>query len=147
MKLIPSPALLSAFILASGMAHSETVLSVLLDGNAETISMLDALTAAYTAKNPDVTFELENRPGGADGDNMVKTRLATGEAGDIIQYNSGSLFQALNPNQTLADLTDLAGQANVIDSFKSVVTAPDGTVHGVPFGAAMGGGIYYNRKI
>jgi raffinose/stachyose/melibiose transport system substrate-binding protein len=147
MKLIPSPALLSAFILASGMAHSETVLSVLLDGNAETISMLDALTAAYTAKNPDVTFELENRPGGADGDNMVKTRLATGEAGDIIQYNSGSLFQALNPNQTLADLTDLAGQANVIDSFKSVVTAPDGTVRGVPFGAAMGGGIYYNRKI
>jgi raffinose/stachyose/melibiose transport system substrate-binding protein len=147
MKLVPSPALLSAFILASGMANAETVLSVLLDGGSETISMMDALTAAYTAKNPDVTFELENRPGGADGDNMVKTRLATGEAGDIIQYNSGSLFQALKPAETLTDLTDIAGQANVIDSFKPVVTAPDGTVRGIPFGAAMGGGIYYNRKI
>jgi tripartite-type tricarboxylate transporter receptor subunit TctC len=35
----------------------------------------------------------------------------------------------------------------VLDSFKQVVTAPDGTVRGVPFGAAMGGGIFYNRKI
>jgi raffinose/stachyose/melibiose transport system substrate-binding protein len=108
---------------------------------------MEALTAAYTALHPDVTFEIENRPGGADGDNLVKTRLATGEAGDILQYNSGSLFQALNPIDQLADLTDIPGQANVIDSFKPVVTASDGTVRGVPFGAAMGGGIYYNRKI
>ena len=35
----------------------------------------------------------------------------------------------------------------MIDSFKPVVTAPDGTVRGVPFGSAMGGGIYYNKKI
>ena len=87
---------------------------------------------------------MENRPGGADGDNLVKTRRATGEGGDIIQYNSGSLFHALKPVDTLVDLTSLPGQANVLDSFKSVVTAPDGTVRGVPFGAAMGGGIYYN---
>lgn len=147
MKLIPSAALLSAFTLVAGLAQADTVLSVTLDGNAETITMMDALVAAYTAMHPDVTFELENRPGGADGDNLVKTRLATGEAGDILQYNSGSLFQALNPTETLADLSDLAGQANILDSFKSVVTATDGTVRGVPFGAAMGGGIYYNRPI
>lgn len=51
--------------------------------------MMDAPTAAYTAANPDVTFEVENRPGGAEGDTLVRTRLATGEAGDILQYNSG----------------------------------------------------------
>jgi raffinose/stachyose/melibiose transport system substrate-binding protein len=147
MKLIPSAALLAAFALVAGIAKAETVLSVTLDGNAETIAAMEALTAAYTALHPDVTFEIENRPGGADGDNLVKTRLATGEAGDILQYNSGSLFQALNPIDQLADLTDIPGQANVIDSFKPVVTASDGTVRGVPFGAAMGGGIYYNRKI
>ncbi len=142
-----SAALAGAIILAAGMGQAETVLSVTIDGNQETISAFEALTAAYTAAHPDVTFEVENRPGGAEGDNLVKTRLATGEAGDILQYNSGSLFQALNPTETLADLTDIAGQANVLDSFKSVVTATDGTVRGIPFGAAMGGGIYYNRPI
>lgn len=147
MRLIPSAALLSAFSLVAGWAQAETTLSVTIDGNTETVAAMAALTAAYTAAHPDVTFEIENRPGGAEGDNLVKTRLATGEAGDILQYNSGSLFQALNPTATLADLSGLAGQANVLDSFKSVVTASDGTVRGVPFGPAMGGGIYYNRPI
>lgn len=142
-----SAALAGAIILAAGMSQAETTLNLLLDGNADTIAMMEALTAAYTTANPDVTFELENRPGGSEGDNMVKTRLSTGEAGDIIQYNSGSLFQALKPQESLADLSDIPGQANVIDSFKPVVTAPDGTVRGIPFGAAMGGGIYYNRKL
>lgn len=146
-KLLSTTAFLSAFVFASTMAEAATVLSITTDGNAETVAAMEALTKAYTAKNPDITFEIENRPGGADGDNLVKTRLATGEGGDIIQYNSGSLFQALKPSENLVDLTGLSSQANVLDSFKSVVTAPDGTVRGVPFGAAMGGGIYYNRKI
>ncbi len=145
MRHYPSAALLAAFALSAGFAHAETVLSVTTDGNAETVAAMEALTAAYTASHPDITFEIENRPGGADGDNLVKTRLATGEAGDILQYNSGSLFQALKPVDTLVDLSDIQG--SVIDSFKSVVTAPDGTIRGVPFGPAMGGGIYYNKKI
>jgi raffinose/stachyose/melibiose transport system substrate-binding protein len=66
---------------------------------------------------------------------------------DIFDYNSGSLFQALKPEVSLADLTDIAGQANVIDSFKPVVTSTDGKVRGIPFGPAMGGGIYYSKKI
>ncbi len=146
-KLTHSFALATAIALLSGMADAEVQLSILLDGNAETIAAMEALTAAYSTANPDVTFEIENRPGGAEGDNLVKTRLATGEAGDILQYNSGSLFQALNPAETLTDLTALPGQANVVESFKSVVTAADGTVRGVPFGPAMGGGIYYNKKV
>ena len=145
MRLIPSAALLTAFATVAGLAQADTVLSVTTDGNQDTITMMDALTAAYTAAHPDVTFEIENRPGGSEGDNLVKTRLATGEAGDILQYNSGSLFQALNPTENLADLSDIQG--DVIDSFKAVVTAKDGTVRGVPFGSAMGGGIYYNKKI
>ncbi len=146
-KLTHSFALASAIALLSGMADAEVTLSVQSDGNPETVAAIAALTAAYTAAHPDVTFEIENRPGGAEGDNLVKTRLATGEAGDIMQYNSGSLFQALNPAETLLDLTAIPGQANVVESFKTVVTSPDGAVRGVPFGAAMGGGIYYNRKI
>jgi raffinose/stachyose/melibiose transport system substrate-binding protein len=126
-------------------SFAETTLSISSDGNAETIAALDALTKAFMTANPDVKFELENRPGGAEGDNLVKTRLSTGEMTDIFQYNSGSLFQALNPTQNLADLSDIQG--GVVDSFKPVVTSTDGMVRGVPFGAAMGGGIYYNKKI
>jgi raffinose/stachyose/melibiose transport system substrate-binding protein len=126
-------------------AWAETKLTISSDGNEETTKALDALTKAYTAANADFTFELETRPGGAEGDNLVKTRLSTGEMTDIFQYNSGSLFQALNPEKNLADLSDIQG--GVVDSFKPVVTSTDGKVRGVPFGAAMGGGIYYNKKI
>jgi raffinose/stachyose/melibiose transport system substrate-binding protein len=126
-------------------SFAETTLSISSDGNAETTAALEALTKAFTAANADVKFELESRPGGAEGDNLVKTRLSTGEMTDIFQYNSGSLFQALNPIQNLADLSDIQG--GVVDSFKPVVTSTDGMVRGVPFGAAMGGGIYYNKPI
>lgn len=142
-----SAALATALALAAGAAEAQVTLSVLIDNNPETISSMEAVTAAYTAANPDVTFDIEQRTGGAEGDNIVKTRLATGEMADIFNYNSGSLFQALRPQDTLADLTGLAGQANVLESFQQVVTAPDGTIRGIPFGPAMGGGIFYNRKI
>jgi raffinose/stachyose/melibiose transport system substrate-binding protein len=128
-------------------AFAGVTLTVSSDNNPETIKALDALTKAYTAAHPDVTFELENRPGGAEGDNLVKSRLAAGEMADVFQYNSGSLFQALNPEKNLADLSDLPNQAQVVDSFKPVVTSTDGKVRGVPFGAAMGGGIYYSKPI
>lgn len=146
-KPIHSAALASAIALLGGMAQAETTLSVLIDNAPETVAFMEALTTAYTAQNPDVTFDIEQRNGGAEGDNIVKTRLATGEMADVFNYNSGSLFQALNPSTTLADLSDLPNQANVLDSFKSVVTSPDGVVRGVPFGAAMGGGIFYNKQI
>ena len=144
-KPIHSLALASAMALAANMGLAEVTLSVSSDNNQQTLDMLNALTAAYTAANPDITFELETRPGGADGDNLVKTGLATGEMTDIFQYNSGSLFQALKPELNLADLSDIQG--SVIESFLPVVTSPDGVVRGVPFGPAMGGGIYYNIPI
>jgi raffinose/stachyose/melibiose transport system substrate-binding protein len=126
-------------------ALAATVLTIQADGNEETKKSFAALTAAYTAKNPDITFEVENRPGGGEGDNLVKSLLASGEMADIFQYNAGSLFQALNPDKNLADLSDIQG--NVLESFQKVVTSPDGKIKGVPWGAAMGGGIYYNKKI
>lgn len=148
MKTLRYSAVMAAAIAwTSGAAQAEVTLSILIDNNPETIASMEAVTAAYTAANPEVTFDIEQRTGGADGDNIVKTRLATGEMADIFNYNSGSLFQALKPQETMADLTAIEGQANVLDSFKQVVTAPDGTVRGVPFGPAMGGGIFYNRKI
>jgi len=104
------------------------------------------MTDAYTAMNPDVTFEIELRPGGSDGDNVVKTRLATGEMTDIFYYNAGSLLVALNPGETLVDIADEPFMDVVDDAFKMTVAKDDG-VFGIPNQTAMGGGILYNKKV
>lgn len=133
----------AAMVAMAGSAQAEVTLSLLIDSGADTEAVWAALTEAYTAQNPDVTFDIELRPGGAEGDNIVKTRLATGEMTDVFTYNSGSLFQALNPTETLADMSDLSAQERVLESFKNVVSA-GGKVYGVPIGSAMGGGIFYH---
>ena len=142
---------LSAGLLAmtalTGAAYAQTTLTFLIDNASNTVAQSEALVAAFEAAYPDINVEIETRPGGAEGDNIIKTRLATGVMSDIFLYNSGSLFQAINPQQFLVDLTNEPWQADVQASFKQVVTAPDGTVRGVPYGAAMGGGIYYNKPI
>ena len=104
---------------AAGPSQAETTLSFLIDNNPDTIAAAEALVAAYQAKAPAVTIEIEQRPGGGEGDNIVKTRLATGEMSDVFLYNSGSLLQALKPTQTLVDLSGLSSQAKVDGSFKA----------------------------
>ena len=122
-------------------------LTYYIDDNPTNVASAENQVAAFEAANPDIKVEIETHPGGAEGDNLVKTRLATGEMSDVFRYNAGSLFQALNPQENMLDLTDEAFQADVLDSFKPTVTAPDGRVYGAPEEAAMGGGVLYNKKI
>lgn len=137
----------TALIWNAGIAHAQVTLTYYIDDNPTNVATAEQLKAAFEAENPDITIELETRPGGGEGDNLVKTRLATGEMPDVFRYNAGSLFQALNPPQNMLDLTDEPYQADIIDSFKPVVTAPDGRIYGVPEEAAMGGGVLYNKRI
>ena len=127
----------AALSVGTAAMAEEVTLSMLIDSSADTVASTDALTAAYTAKHPDVTFEIEQRPGGAEGDNMVKTRLATGEMADIFQYNSGSLFHALRPPQTMADLSDQPAAGMVSEVYKPSVSEY-GKLYGVPIEAAQG---------
>lgn len=136
---------LLALTALSGAAYAQSVtLSYLIPSGADGVAVAEELVRSFEAANPDIKIEIETRPGGSEGDNLVKTRLATGSMADIFRYNSGSLFQAINPAQFLEDLSNEPWQADVQASFKQVVTAPDGTVRGAPMGAAMGGGIYYH---
>jgi raffinose/stachyose/melibiose transport system substrate-binding protein len=130
-----------------GAGQAQTTLTFLVDNGDMAVASATQLVKDFEALNPDIKITIESRPGGTDGDNIIKTRLATGEMTDIFNYNAGSLFQAINPVQNLVDLNDEPWEADVLDSFKSVVTATDGHVYGAPFGAAMGGGILYNKKI
>ncbi|WP_062318136.1 ABC transporter substrate-binding protein [Demequina maris] len=126
-----------------GGSDEPVTLSLLIENSEVTVGIAEALTAAYTEENPNVTFDIEQRPGGTEGDNLVKTRLQTGEMTDIFQYNSGSLFQALAPTKTMLPLDDIANMDAVSDTFKAGVSA-EGQVYGVPSATAMGGGILYN---
>jgi raffinose/stachyose/melibiose transport system substrate-binding protein len=132
--------------LAGASIHAATTLSVLVDGGPQTLAAVKALAADFSAKNPGIKVDIETRPGGTEGDNMIKTRLATGEMNDVFLYNAGSLFRALNAKKNLVDLTAEPSQANVMDVFKGVVSE-DGRVYGVPVQTAMGGGVLYNKKV
>jgi len=128
---------------ASGAA---VTLSMLTDDSSNTKATASALIAAYTAKHPNVTINVETRPGGTDGDNIVKTRLASGEMSDIFAYNSGSLLQALHPTETLVDLAKEPYIANIDTTFIPTVSQ-SGQTFGVPFGTGLAGGMLYNKKV
>lgn len=128
------------------VASADTSMTMLVDNASHTIAISEALVAAFQKKHPDVTIDIEARPGGGEGDNIVKTRLATGQMADIFWYNSGSLLQALAPEKTLLDLSKEPFMEGVAETFKKVVASGDG-VYGVPTRPAEAGGIFYNRKI
>jgi raffinose/stachyose/melibiose transport system substrate-binding protein len=124
----------------------EVTLTLLVGNDPATVALANGLADAYTELHPEVTFDIEERPGGAEGDNLVKTRLATDEMNDVFIYNAGALLQALNPAQTVMDLTDDPMLDDVSEEFTATVTQND-RVYGVPFGTSFGGGILYNRQI
>lgn len=138
----------AALVLGLGLhaAHGATTLSVLVDGGPQTMAAMKALADDFTAKNPDIKVDIETRPGGTEGDNLIKTKLATGEMNDVFLYNAGSLFRALNAKKNLVDLTAEPFQRNVLDGFKGVVT-DDGRVYGAPVQTAMGGGVLYHKPL
>jgi raffinose/stachyose/melibiose transport system substrate-binding protein len=145
--MVVAAALALGTALTAPVSAQQVTITYLQVNTPDSVATAEAQIAAFEAANPDINVELETRPGGADGDNIIKTRLATSDMTDVFSYNSGSLFQALNPATNLLDLSNEPWQDNVLDSFKPTVTAPDGTVRGAPSGTAMGGGIFYNKLI
>ncbi len=142
-----APAATEAPAATSAPVAEPVKISLLGSPNQNDAVMIQALTDAYTALHPNVTFEIEVAAGGgSEADNLVKTRLATGEMNDIFYYNSGALLQALHPSDTLVDISKEPFIANIAESFISAVSQNKG-VFGVPVGFAGGGGILYNKKV
>jgi raffinose/stachyose/melibiose transport system substrate-binding protein len=136
----------SAGDLGSSDEGGGTTLSFLVDNADASLKPAQALAEAFHAKNPDITVEVQTRPGGSEGDNLVKTRLSTGEMTDVFLYNSGSLFQALNPKQNLTPLTGEAWAGQLEEVFKPTVSV-DNELYGAPITGSSAGGILYNRTV
>jgi raffinose/stachyose/melibiose transport system substrate-binding protein len=136
----------SAGSLGSNDKGGGTTLNFLVDNSEGSVKTGQGLAEAFHAKNPDITVQVQQRPGGAEGDNIVKTRLSTGEMTDVFLYNSGSLFQALKPQQNLVPLTGESWAGQVEDLFKPTVSVGN-ELYGAPITSSFGGGILYNKKV
>lgn len=140
------PLLALAGCSSSGAADGTTEITFLTTNDAPNPEVADALVEAFEAENPDITVTVEIRPGGTEGDNLIKTRLSTGEMADVFFYNSGSLLQALNPDSSLVDLSDEEWVGSLTDEFVPVVSTDNG-LYGAPLGASFAGGIVYNKPL
>lgn len=131
---------------AGASSGAKTEITLLVDNGEGSVKAATAVVAAFEKANPDITVKLNSRPGGGDGDNLVKTKLSTGEMEDVLWYNSGSLLQALAPEKNLVDLTGDPALKDTDPSFLPAVTQ-GGKVYGAPWGTAFGGGILYNKDV
>jgi len=126
--------------------NGKVSITFLIGNQEQDVKTADQLVKDFTAKFPDITVKTETRPAGTEGDNIIKTRLATGDMPDVFNYNTGSLFQAIAPQKNLVPLGDQPYIGDLDENFKKTVTA-DGQVYGVPVGGFMGGGVLYNIPI
>lgn len=130
---------------ANGSSSKKTTLTLMVGNTGTTLEALKAV-AADAEKKLNIAIEFDIKPDGSEGDNLVKTRLATGDMDDLLVYNTGSLFLALNPEEHFLDVTNEPFMADVLDSFKTVVTSKD-KLFGAPVGSTNAGGILYNKKV
>jgi raffinose/stachyose/melibiose transport system substrate-binding protein len=145
-RLLISTLLMMLMASVSLSQGDNVTLTYLVDNSQNNVTRTNALAKAYMEKHPNVTIIVEERPGGSEGDNIVKTRLATGDMTDIFWYNAGSLLQALNPAATLVDISDQPFIENIVDAFLPSVSQGD-AIYGVPSETGMGGGILYNKRV
>lgn len=143
-------ALLMVAMMAAGMLGTAAVaeemrtITMLIDSDLSLDGFLAVAALAEEALG--IKVELEYRVGGADGDNIVKTRLASGDMADICGYNSGSLLNALNPSEYFADISGYAWTDQLDDTYVSTVTV-DGATYGVPISSTQAGAIIYNKAM
>ncbi len=121
-------------------------LTVYIDSDPSSISLWEKLKTAYEAENENVTLKVDEHPSGGDGDNLVRTRLSTGEMSDLFWYNSGSQFQALDPATNLLPLDDQPW-ADKLDENAAMSISADGVLYGAPVGVSFAGAMTYNVEI
>ena len=112
-------------------------------GNAENNPGTQAVMEAATEKLG-MEFEVEVNPGGSEGDNIIKTRMASGDLPYFMAYNSGSKLYDLNPSRGFMDISDWDIVDKFDDAFLSSVTI-DGAVYGAPQSSTQAGAVIYYK--
>jgi raffinose/stachyose/melibiose transport system substrate-binding protein len=131
---------------ASGGSGGEVTISFLTQSDPQSTKAGQDFVAAFEKQYPTIKVKLDTQPAGTEGDNLTKTKLSTGDMNDVFSYNSGSLLQALSPDNQLVDLSKESWVKNLTDDFKRVVSTDKG-LYGAPVGTSFAGGVLYNKKV
>ncbi|MGW2261575.1 ABC transporter substrate-binding protein [Streptomyces sp. NPDC001780] len=131
---------------STGTGADGNTLTISVANTATDLSAMDALSKAFEKKNPGVTVEVEPRPQGTDGENVVKTRLNSGDLGDLLMYNSGAVLGDTNPGRNLVKLTDEPWAKNTSEAWHKAASV-DEDLYGAPVGGSSGGGVLYNKEV
>ena len=95
-----------------------------------------------------IHIETETRVSGGEGDNVVKTRLATGDMPDLFIYNSGAKLGELNPEENLIDISGEEWADRLDETWLQAADGgTDGAIYGVPFHSSQTGAILYNKDL
>lgn len=123
----------------------EVKLSLLINKDHWTLGT-QGIVDAFNAKGTGITVEVEVLPGGAETGNIMRTRLATGQAPDMMEWLSGALLNAVVPEKNFDDLSKEPFMANVDESFKTVMSL-NGQTFGIPLTTSQFGVWFYNKKV
>ncbi len=106
-------------------------LKYLVDDRRRTSSSAKALADAYTAMHPNVTINVESRPGGTEGDNLVKTTPCDGRHDGYLLVQLRLAAPGPAPDRHARRPPKEPFIANIVDSFLPTVSQ-NGQIFGVP---------------
>ena len=130
----------------TGSGGKSVKISWLVDNADSTVATAKSVVSAFQAANAGITVDVQTRPQGSDGDNVVKTRLSTSDMTDVFSYNNGSLFQALKPEKNIVPVSDQPWAKDLNKIFTDA-TSVNGKLYGAPMGTAFGGAVLYNIPV
>ncbi len=95
-----------------------------------------------------VAVDVQKVPDGAEGQKILKTKLAANELPDLVCWAGGSFLTQLNPDQSLMPITDLSVADTLLDEVKEPMSY-QGTLYGVPLCSNGWGfeGILYSKPL
>lgn len=125
--------------------YKEGELSLLIDVD----TVLDGIEAVCDLMEEKIGLhvDIETRVSGGDGDNLVKTRLASGDMADICGYNSGAKLGELNPAENFIDISGEEWAERLDDTYKQAVSGGTDGVYGVPVYGTLSGCVLYNKDL
>lgn len=103
---------------------------------------LDAVIAAAKEKL-NITVELDIIAS-AGSEDIMKTRLATGDMSDMFNNNPGAQMNAMLPED---NMYDLSAYADLFDDTFVEAASYNGKLYGVPLGSSNGGVMWYNKTV
>lgn len=133
------------FVLGIGgcKKSSETVTLQLFHYKQEIVNQLNEIVNIFSQKYPNIKIETETIPN--DAQTVLKTRLVSGEAPDIMMLQGYSTVFEYAKAGYLLDLTKEKFMTKIVDGAKKAVTY-QGKMYAVPMDMA-GIGVIYNKDI